>query len=188
MVATRLATIADIESMPDEPGRVALIEGKLYRMAPAGGRHGRLGVVFAAALHQFVVTHRLGVVYGAVTGFVLQRGPDTLLAPDVAFIRKERVPVGEDEIGVPEVVPDLVVEIRSPSNTATMMTKKVDAYRGKGVRLIWVVDPVRSEITVHEPGRNQRAVGLDGTLDGSDILPGLSLPVVELLKPIDWVV
>jgi Uma2 family endonuclease len=183
MIATRLATIADIEAMHDEPGRVALIEGELYRMAPAGGRHGRLGVRLTVALHLFVEAHESGVVYGADTGFVLQREPDTLLAPDVTFIRKDRVPVGDDEIGFPEVVPDLVVEILSPSNTSTMMTKKVNAYLAAGVSLIWVVNPVHSVITVHEQDGHRREIGMDGILDGGHILPGLSLPVADLFQP-----
>lgn len=182
MIATRLATIADIEAMPEEPGRVALIEGELHRMAPAGGRHGRLGVRFTVALHLFVEAHHSGVVYSADTGFVLQREPDTLLAPDVTFIQKDRVPVGDDEIGFPEVVPDLVVEILSPSNTSTMMTKKVNAYLAAGVSLIWVVDPVHSVITIHWPDGNSREIGMDGTLDGGHVLPGLSLPVADLFQ------
>lgn len=182
MIATRLATIADIEAMPEEPGRVALIEGELYQMAPAGGRQGRLGVRFTVALHLFVEAHHSGVVYSADTSFVLQREPDTLLAPDVTFIRHDRVPVGDDEIGFPEVVPDLVVEILSPSNTSTMMTKKVNAYLAAGVSLIWVVDPGHSVIFVHDQEGNHGEIGLDGILDGGHVLPGLSLPVAGLFQ------
>lgn len=182
MIAARLATIADVEAIADEPGRVALIEGELFRMAPAGGRHGRLTVEFTVAIHGFVRSRRLGVVYGADTGFVLQRGPDTLLAPDVAFIQEGRVPEGEDEIGFPDVVPDFVVEILSPSNTSRMMAKKVKAYLAAGVRLIWVVDPVHSTVVVHEGSGSPRAVGHDGVLDGGDVLPGLRLPLAEVFR------
>jgi Uma2 family endonuclease len=182
MSATRLATVADVEAMADEPGRVALIEGELFRMVPEGGRHGRLAVRFTVAIDAYVEAQRLGVLYGADTGSVLQRSPDTLLAPDLAFIQDGRAPEGEEEIGYPDVVPDFVVEILSPSNTSSMMAKKLKAYLATGVRLIWAIDPVHSTVVVHQGGGSPRVVGHDDVLDGGDVLPGLRLPIADIFR------
>src|SRR5688500_10982462 len=118
MVMTKLLTVEDLERLPDDEHRYDLIRGELLKMAPAGGEHGEIASRAAIKAGAYVLENRLGETYGAETGFVLQRDPDTVLGPDFAFVRQDRLPPREARRGYMPVPPDLAVEIVSPSDTA----------------------------------------------------------------------
>ena len=113
MATTRPLTVEDLADI-DEPGRFDLIRGELIRMPPAGGEHGRIAMALGARLYNFVQEHRLGTVYAAETGFILDGSAGTVLAPDVAFILSSRLPEGDVQSGFVPHVPDLAIEIVSP--------------------------------------------------------------------------
>ncbi len=132
-----LLSADDLFNLPDDRGEnYELIEGKLFIMSPAGFRHGR----FVAEIDEFVQTHQLALA--AETGFLLEgaRGKETVLAPDVSFIRTEHLSA-RDPIGFGTVAPDLAVEVPSPRQTAAYMALKAQKYLDAGVEQVWVIFP-----------------------------------------------
>src|SRR5581483_7963567 len=142
----RVWTAAELWAMPhDLDHRYELIEGRLMKMSPTGGTHGRSSMSLGAHLALHVEQHSLGVVFGAETGFNLTRPGErreTVLAPDVAFVRAKNAPLTETD-DFPRVAPDLVVEIASPSDSRRRMAEKARRYLDRGVRLVWVAWPRR---------------------------------------------
>ena len=179
MATTKVWTVEDVERLPDDDYRYALIRGVLYRMPPTKPRHGRMVSTVGWYLRGFVQEHGLGVVYDQ-SGFILERDPDVLIAPDLAFVSRERVPAAEDEY--PRLAPDLVVEVISPSETGPSIEEKVALYLEAGVRLVWALDPRRRTVRVRKPDGTDRLLTETDELDGEDVLPGFRLPVVRLFS------
>lgn len=162
-----------------EPGcRHELVDGELRRMSPAGFWHGIVVAAITRRLGDHVAAGRLGAVFGAETGFLIDRSPDTVRAPDVAFVRAERVP--EPGPGFFPGPPDLAVEVRSPSDTAAAVQEKVVCWLRHGTRLVWVVDPVAGTVTAHDPDGETRLAG-DAELSGGDVLPGFRVSVHDFV-------
>ncbi len=180
MATTRLITAEDLFRMEEGTDRLELIRGELRRMPPAGGEHGEIGQDLAGHLWLHVRTYRLGKVYSADTGFVIERGPDTVLAPDIAYIRADRLPPKEARAGFLPIPPDLAVEVLSPSERAGAIAAKVALYLGAGVRLVWLIRPRTRTIEVHHADGTHRILRLSDELDGGDVVPGFQLPVAEL--------
>ena len=155
-------------------------------MAPAGLRHGGLGAELTASLHDFVRRNGLGLVTVAETGFIISRPdePDTVLAPDVAFIASERVPAPDspDWGRFPRLVPDLVAEIASPSQYRPEMEAKVRRWLDAGARLVWVFWPLAKEVDIWtgEDSAGPRTLRKQETMHGEPVLPGFELPLATL--------
>jgi Uma2 family endonuclease len=182
IVATQV-TADDLASLDGDGYRYDLLKGDLIRVSPAGFRHGRLAAEIARRLGNFLAQHPdLGVVVGAETGFRLSRDPDTVLGPDAAVLRADRLPPPAAQIGFLELAPDLAVEIVSPTDRWTTVSGKVDAYLAAGVRLVWVVEPGPRAVRVYSPeGPEQRLLASRGdVLQAGAVLPGFSLALVEL--------
>ena len=177
MATTRLWTIADLERLPDDAFRYALIKGELFRMPPPRFRHGRIISVLNWHVYGYVTEHELGVVSDQ-SGFVLERDPDTVLGPDLAFVQGGRLPA--DENAYPELAPDLVIEVVSPSQTGPSVEEKTSLYVDAGVRLIWIVDPERRTVRVHRKDGTEDRLSEEDVIDGEDVLPGFRLPVARL--------
>ena len=177
MATTKLWTIEEVERLPDDGFRYALIRGALYRMPPPMGRHGLVANTIGRFIGNVVAERNLGAVYNQ-SGFILDRDPDVLLEPDVAFVQRSRVPANPD--AYPELAPDLVVEIVSPSQTGPSIEEKTSIYLAAGVRLIWVLDPVRRTVRVRRPDGTDQLLADRDVLDGEDVLPGFQVPVAQL--------
>jgi len=121
-------------------------------------------------------------VTGADGGYVLERCPDTVRAPDVAFVRAERVPTAEEQEHFAELAPDLVVEVISPSDRMTDVEEKVEQYLALGVPLVWVFHPRRRTVTVRRPGREPLVLRDGDVVDGEEVLPGFRLPVADIFR------
>ncbi len=145
MATTKLRTVEEIEQLPDYEYRYALIKGELYRMPRPKFLHGRIVLAVGAPIFRFVEEHSLGVVSDQ-SGFILEREPNTLLGPDLAFIQSARVPA--DENAYPMLAPDLVVEVVSPSQTGPSIEEKTSLFLEPGVRLVWIFDPIRRTVRV----------------------------------------
>ncbi len=169
----------DLYDLPDDGRRYELVRGELRSMPPAGFRHGLVCTNVIASLGTFVTEHGLGAVVSNDTGFILERDPDTLRGPDIAFVALDRLP--EDQSGFPELAPDLVVEVVSPNDRIQDVIEKARQYLDAGVRLVWVVDPRSRTATVHRPDGGTVLIG-DAALDGEDVLPGFRLPLPELFS------
>jgi Uma2 family endonuclease len=163
--------------LPDK--RTELVRGHLIVREPAGGEHGRIAMELGRRLANHVATHALGVVYAAETGFTLARDPDTVRAPDVAFVSRERQPDPPPR-GFPTFAPDLVVEVLSPTDRPGEVLAKVGDWLSAGTRLVWVVDPERREVRVHRHDGSLAMITAAGTLDGEDVLPGFACELTEI--------
>jgi Uma2 family endonuclease len=164
--------------VPDK--RTELVRGMLVVREPAGGRHGRVANELSRVIGNHVHAHALGAVYAAETGFTLARRPDTVRAPDVAFVRRDRVPDPEP-VGFPELAPDLAVEGLSPGDRPGDTLSKVADWLSAGTRLVWVIDPERRLARIYRQAGSETIVTADGALDGEDVLPGFSCPLGSIL-------
>jgi Uma2 family endonuclease len=131
-------------------------------------------------LDRFVEDHDLGVVFAAETGFQLARAPDTVRAPDVSFVRKERLPEGDLPTGYWPGPPDLAVEVMSPNDSKPEVERKAQEYLRKGVRLVWLVFPRKRAVAVHRPGAPVELLGESDALDGGEVVPGFRYPLARL--------
>ena len=180
MVMTRRVTAEDLASLPDDGHRYDLIRGELFRMPPSEHHHGGPAGEIASHVGAFNLRERLGKLYVAEAGFVLARDPDVVVAPDVAFVRTERLRPWSKQRGFLPIAPDLAVEVISPSETAKHLADKIAAYLAAGTALLWVVQPTRQTVTVYEQGRDPRELGIDDVLDGGAVLPRFRLPVAAI--------
>jgi Uma2 family endonuclease len=180
--AAALVDARTLLGMRDDGKRYALVEGVLRMMSPAGGRHGRVAHVLGLILGNHVRSRQLGLVYAAETGFLLTRDPDTVRAPDVAFVARERAVDIDDDLGFVTVVPDLVGEVVSPRDSFSDVEEKVLAWLTAGTRLVIVVDPkTRTLHAYHGPDRV--VVLREGeSLDAGDAVPELTISVAELFQ------
>ena len=180
-MATRtLVTADELLRMPDDGRRYELIEGELIEMAPAGGRHGNIGVRIVGFLFQYIYKTNLGELFGADTGFFLQRDPDTVRAPDAAFIAMERIPPDGIPSGFIDTIPDLVVEVVSPSDRAGQVQAKIEQWIEHGVKLVWLVHPEQRSITVYRSLSEVHVLHEGDTLTGGQVLPGFSCAVSDI--------
>jgi Uma2 family endonuclease len=177
-----LMTADDLFRLPDDGLRHELVRGELRTMAPTGGGHGDQTSVFDGSLGMYVRSHRLGRVLTGEPGFRLTTDPDTVRAPDVAFIRRDRVPAGGLGPGYVSGAPDLAVEVVSPTDRLAGVGEKVAEWLAHGTRLVFVVNPRRRTVAVHRPSQPVRILGLNDSLDGEDVVPGWTLPVRELFE------
>lgn len=177
----RLYTASDLERLSDQGLRYELIEGELREMAPSGPTHGGTSSRVSYYVNEYVYNNGLGETFASETGFLLSGDPDTVLAPDFAFIRQERIPDAYPE-GFCAIVPDLVVETRSPGDTKREIELKMRRWIDAGVRLAWDIDPMVHTVTVYQPGEQPAIRGVADTLAGGDVLPGFSLPVRKVFR------
>ena len=148
-------------------------------MSPAGSEHGGVIGDLSAMVWNFARSHRLGRVFGAETGFIIARNPDTVRAPDVAFVRAERIP-GKLPRGFFSGAPDLAVEVVSPGDRASEVLAKTQDWLEAGCRMVWVVDPETQSVTVYRSRRDIVVLAAGDVLFGDDVLPGFTLPVAEI--------
>ena len=177
---TQVMTAEELLKLPRGQFRYELVKGELIKMPPAGFDHGVVIMNLGAPLTQHVKTNQLGVVCGAETGFVIERDPDTVRAPDIAFVRRERLP----QTGRPKAfwpgAPDLAVEVVSPGDTFEEVEEKVAEWLSAGARLVWVVNPKRRTVTVYRSLTEAAILTENDELDGQEIVPGFRCRVAEL--------
>ena len=165
--------------LPDK--RVELVRGVLVVKEPAGYRHGAVAARITKSLMDYVDRADLGQVVAAETGFTLATDPDTVRAPDAAFIQRDRLP-DPPPVGFARLAPDLAVEVLSPDDRPGAVLAKVADWLEAGTRLVWVVDPARRCARVYRADGSESSVESDGALDGEDVLPGFTCSV-SLIVP-----
>ena len=180
-MATRakLMTAEELLEMPDDGFRYELVRGELVKMAPAGRVHGKRGNRVNYSLSAHVYENDLGETYLAETGFHLETDPDHVLAPDIAFVSREREEATPDVDGFFPGPPDLAVEVVSPSDRLTEVADKVAEWLAAGTRMVVVVNPRNRTVQSHTLDGVTELTEAD-TLDGGDVVPGWRLPVADI--------
>ena len=163
--------------LPDK--RTELIRGRLVVRDPGGARHGAVAMRLGYRIMAHVDAHDLGRVYAAETGFKIEADPDTVRAPDVAFIAKHRLPEVEPR-GYPAWAPDLAVEVLAHDDHPAETLEKIAQWLKAGVRLVWVVDAERRTGRVYRADGSEALLDPNDALDGEEVLPGFRLPLAEL--------
>lgn len=151
-------------------------------MSPAGGRHGRVAMNCGRLLANHVDEHKLGIVYAAETGFVLARDPDTVRAPDVAFVSVARVAEIDDEAAFVPFAPDLAIEVISPGDSFSAVEEKAFAWLGAGTRLVLLVDPANETVHVYRSADEMAVFGQGDQFSASDVVDGWQVTVAELFR------
>jgi Uma2 family endonuclease len=166
--------------MSDDGFRYELVEGVLTKMSPAGFEHGDVALTIAFLLKGHALANKLGKVLAAETGFKLASNPDTVLAPDAAFIRQEEF----ERIGPTKKFwpgpPDLAVEVMSPDDTIRKTDEKAKAWLSHGARMVWVVNTARRTVSVYRPGFAVVTLTEDEALDGGEVVPGFRCDLKEI--------
>lgn len=181
-IEQRLMTADDLLSLPYDGLRRELLRGKLRTMPPTSWDHADETSILDGSLGPYVRGHKLGRVLTGEPGFVLARNPDTVRAPDVAFVRRERLPARGSTRRYFDGAPDLAVEVISPHDRYKNVDEKVAEWLAHGTRLVFVVNPRRLTVDVHRPGQPPKTLGIGDMLDGDDVVPGWTLRVCELFE------
>lgn len=164
-------------NLPDK--RTELIRGRLVVREPAGGRHGAVAMEIGRRLANHVLDGGLGRVYAAETGFKVESDPDTVRAPDGAFVSRDRL-AGPDPEGFFDIAPDLAVEVLNHDDRPGEVLAKVADWLKAGCRLVWVIDCEKRSARVYRADGSESLLEPGGALDGEDVLPGLSVTLDDL--------
>ena len=175
-----LLTADDLLQLYSEGVRGELVRGVLHEAMPSGEEHGWIVANLIGEIGPFIKPRRFGRLIASDAGVWLEREPDTVREPDIAFTRAERLPPGPPSRGYAEVVPDLVVEVVSSRDTAQDAADRAAMWLNHGVQLVWIVHPASRTIDVHQPGIAPTTLTEADNLSGEDILPGFSCPVAAI--------
>jgi len=173
-------TAEQLAELPSGEHRYELVEGALNTMTPAGNEHGRIAASLSWRVASFVDEKKLGAVYAAETGFLLSRNPDSVRAPDFAFIRQQRIDEAGTVSGFWPGAPDLVAEVVSPNDSFADVEAKSFAWLAAGCRVVWVVEPRQQHVTVYRSSDDITVMGTDEALTEPELRPGLSVNVKDL--------
>jgi Uma2 family endonuclease len=172
-------TAQELLDYTHQPYRQELVGGRLYEMEAPGAEHGRVAMVIGGLLFAHVRARGLGTTFAAETGFQLASDPDTVRAPDAAFVCRERA----DAVGSPDGywpgAPDLAVEVTSPSDRASKVEAKALDWLDAGTRAVVVVDPHLRTAMIYRARDDIRILTADEPLELGDVVPGWSPLVGE---------
>src|SRR5262245_38661563 len=174
-----LLTAEDLQRLQPPDKRTELVRGHMIVREPPGFRHGVVALNIGVVIAQFVRARHLGLVVAAETGFVLFTNPDTVRAPDVAFVRHAKIP---DPLprGYARFSPDLAVEVLSPDDRPGEVLDKVADWLKAGTALVWTIDPERRSARVYRADGTITSLTDKDVLDGEDVLPGFTCTLAEL--------
>ncbi len=181
--SAKLMTAEELLVIPRDDGRFELVEGELIELSPPPGiQHGFIAGKAFSVLDRFVTPRGLGIVLAAETGFQISSKPDTVRAPDAAFVAASRLPKGGLPTGYLRLAPDIAVEVVSPSDTASYVQQKVCTWLEAGCRLVWILYPESRSMAVFRSMKDSRILGPDDVLDAVPVLDGFSTSVSKLFE------
>lgn len=160
--------------------RCELVAGEVRFMSPGGWLHGDVIGALHSELGAFIRKNSLGKVFGAETGFVLERDPDTVRAPDIAFVATENIPENLPTQGYWPGAPDFAVEVVSLNDRAGEIDEKIQAWLAAGVKAVWVVDPELQTVTAYRSTTDVAVYTRRDTISSIELLSGFSLNVADI--------
>ncbi len=178
-VKSQIVTADQLFLQPSDGYRYELRKGNLVMMSPAGGRHGRVTNRIAWLLSSHVESRKLGEVFAAETGFLLESNPDTVLAGDVAFVAKDRLRTVVDESRFLPFAPDVIVEVLSPNDSLSRAEAKALLWIDSGCRLVLLVDPDAEVVHACRPREKTQLYRRDERLEVSDVVDGWTVAVAD---------
>jgi Uma2 family endonuclease len=173
-------TAEEFFTLHGSESNVDLVRGQVVRCPMAGTRHGVVCVNAAAIIHAFVRANKLGRTMSNDT--LIRISSDTARGADVCYVSYEKLPPGKSPDGMLEVPPDLVIEVRSPSDLWTDALGKMLDYIRFGVPVVVILDPPTESASVYRPGTRQDIFEKDQTLTLPDVLPGFAVPVTRFFE------
>ena len=176
----KLITADDLLLMPKDGNRYELIRGMLIEKMPTGDPHGDSVARTTILVGNYAENNDYGVVRSGEPGYRLERDPDTVRAPDVAWFAPGRIPAGTQ--GYPEMAPDLAIEVKSPGNSNPEMAAKARMWLCYGSQVAVVLDPATVTIALYRPNTAPVIFGEDDTLDFGGLLPGFDIPVWRFFR------
>ena len=176
----RPITAEELIKLHSEGVRGELIRGVLCETMPPGLDHAECVYRLSGILWDYLKEHRIGRAFSGDPGIWIERGPDTVRAPDLAFYSAERLASDVSIPGYTEIVPDLAIEVVSPNDTVPEVNDKAKMWVASGVKLVWVVWPRWRTVEVFRPGAQVIELSGDAILEGQDILPGFSNPITDI--------
>lgn len=179
-MTAELRTAEDLLKANIPNKRAELVRGRLVVREPAGWRHGAVTVNLTLRLGQHVDLTGAGQLLAAETGFTIARNPDTVRAPDIAFVRRDRVPAVTAAFA--ELAPDLVVEVLSPDDRPGETLAKIGDWLEAGAQLVWAIDPERRIARVYRQDGTETVIEATDSLQGEDVLPGFSCTLASILS------
>jgi len=179
-IESRHITAEELLEIPDDGFRRELVGGELRKIAPAGNAHGYVAMNVGVSLGAHVRANNLGRVYAAETGFKISSDPDTVLAPDAAFVRQERLDETGEVSGYWPGAPDLAVEVVSPHDRHSEVVEKTLTWLGAGCRMVLVADPERQTVTVYRSLQDISILTGDDAVDGAGVVPGWRLSPADI--------
>jgi Uma2 family endonuclease len=183
MIIPHLTTADDLWKIPRGRDRRELVRGELKIEPLAGAIHGIVSATITSSLHQFVTKHQLGLVVGTGIGFQIATDPDTVRAPDAAFIRRARIPSTKLPERYWPGAPDLAVEVVSAGDTVEELDEKVADWLNAGSLAVWIVKPKTQTVTVYSAPSVLTVLTADDEIDGGDLLPGFRYRVADVFAP-----
>ena len=175
---THLMTAEELIRLPHDQHRYELVKGELLTMSPSGAKHGAVTMNLSVLLATYIKLHKLGVAFGAETGFKLEHDPDTVLAPDIGFIRRERL--GSLPSGYLEMSPDLAVEVISTTKTKSKVEKKTTQWLSFGVRSVWLVNCQNRTVEVVSANGSKKQFSESDELVDENVVPGFRVSISEI--------
>jgi Uma2 family endonuclease len=159
-----------------------LVKGKVFDLEFSGFLEGRTTATIAFLLSGHIRRNGLGEVFAAGTGFIISREPDTVRAPDVAFVSKDTLPPGGVGSGFPGMAPDLVVEVVSPGDSASYVQEKAEMWLESGVQLVWLVYSVPQSVVVYHSLGEAKVLHTDDEIDGTLVFEDFKIAVEDFFK------
>jgi Uma2 family endonuclease len=183
MSMTTAITANQLLEPPHQGHRCELVEGEIRMMSPAGWKHGEIVSILHSRLAPYIEKQKLGKSFGAETGFLLSRDPDTVRAPDFAFIANRSLPPEAPEEAFWPGAPDLAVEVLSPDDRTGYVNEKIRTWLRAGTMEVWVVDPQLQSVTIHRSATDISMHPSGDAIQGNEqLLPGFHCPVAELFS------
>jgi Uma2 family endonuclease len=181
-IPAKLMTAEELSQTPRDEQKRELVKGELRLMPPTRFEHGEITGNLTGPLQVHVKTDKLGIVAAAETGYFIAHDPDTVRAPDVSFVSRERIEqIGKTKKFFPEA-PDLAVEVLSPSDTVYEVEEKIEDWLQAGVKLVWIVNPKQRTVKVYRSTMDFQTLRETDSLDGEDVVPGFQIKIADIFS------